>query len=207
MRYFRSRVVRAGIRLLLVVSGAAFGLAQDNWPRYTGAAMVALGVVFVLHVVSELEGTGAPGTADAADTTAPAVVAATPTGAAHGGVPERDEPTDGQDLELCDFCGRAESRTEARWGTDLPEGWLALEIDRRSAEVLYRTYCSEEHMRLDLAGPLPAPEPFRGEPWDEVPRTARHRLTDLAWALGLLLLSGFLLLGCGLALRFLIGLL
>jgi hypothetical protein len=84
---------------------------------------------------------------------------------------------------------------------------LALEIDRRGAEVLYRTYCSEDHMRLDLAGPLPAPDLFREEPWDGTPRTVGSRLADLALSVGLWLVSGFVLLGCVLAVRFLVGLL
>ncbi|MFJ9440361.1 hypothetical protein ACIRRH_00645 [Kitasatospora sp. NPDC101235] len=203
MHRFHSRAVRAGTFLFLVLSGAAFGLAKDCWPQYTGAAVAALGAAFVLYVVSELASTGGAGAAGAAEATAPAE-------AVGGGVPERDEPGDDQDLELCDVCGRTEPRTADRGGLELPEGWLALEIDRRSAEVLYRTYCSEEHMRLDLAGPLPAPEPFRGgpgDPWDGAPRTVGDRLADLAWTVGLWLLGGFLLLGSVLAVRFLIGLL
>lgn len=91
---------------------------------------------------------------------------------------------------------------------ELPEGWLAVEIDRRAAEVLCRTYCSEDHLRLDLAGPLPTPEPFQEEePWDGAPRTAGDRLAGLAWSVGLWLVGGFLLLGCVLAVRFLAGLL
>lgn len=132
---------------------------------------------------------------------------ATPAATAGGTASEPDEPTECQDLELCDFCGSWEARTAYGRGLDLPEGWVALEIDRRGAEVLYRTYCSEDHMHLDLAGPLPAPEPFRDEPSDRAPRTVGDRWADLALRVGMWLVGGFLLLGCVLAVRFLVGLL
>ncbi|MFE4514776.1 hypothetical protein ACFRMQ_11375 [Kitasatospora sp. NPDC056783] len=211
MRHFRSRAVRAGTFVLLLLSGAAFGFVEDSRPQYAAVAVITLGVVFVLFVLAELANTGDVGNAGTA-TAAPAAAvpaAAAPTGAATGGAPERDVPKDRAGLERCDVCGRTEPRTAAGGGgLELPEGWLDLEIDRRSAEVLYRTYCSEEHLRLGLADPLPAPVPYRGEsddPWD-APRTAGDRLVDLAWTVGLWSLCGFLLLGSVLAIRFLFGL-
>lgn len=203
MHRFHSRAVRAGIFLLLVLSGAAFGFVKDSRPQYTGVTVVVLAAAFLLFVVSELANAGGTGAAEA---TAPA-------GTAGGGAPERDEPEDGDDgddEERCDVCGRKEPRTADRGGLELPEGWLTLEIDRRAAELLLRTYCSEEHMRQDLAGPLPAPEPLRAgwsDPWDGAPRTVGDRIVDLALTVGLWLLGGFLLLGSVLAVRFLFGLL
>ncbi|MFE2409299.1 hypothetical protein ACFXDE_13260 [Kitasatospora sp. NPDC059408] len=45
------------------------------------------------------------------------------------------------------------------------------------------------------------------EPWDGAPLTLGDRLAGLAFGAGLWLLGGFLLLGCVLAVRFLVGLL
>ncbi|MFE4972825.1 hypothetical protein ACFRAR_12005 [Kitasatospora sp. NPDC056651] len=212
MHRFQSRAVRAGTLLFLALSGAAFGFVKDSRPQYAAVSVITLAVAFGLFVAAELANTRDTGTA-AAQVAAQAAAAAP---GADGGQPEPDGPEgddegdgeDGEDLERCEVCGRTESRTTAGGRLELPEGWLSLEIDRRCAELLTRTYCSEEHMRLGLAGPLPAPELLRdesGDPWD-VPRTAGDRLVDLAWMAGLLLVCGFLLLGCVLAVRFLFGL-
>ncbi|MFD8705100.1 hypothetical protein ACFV1W_21200 [Kitasatospora sp. NPDC059648] len=180
---------------------------KDNRPQYAGAAVGVLCVAFVLYVLSELRQSENVRTDTRATDGAKPTSAVTPAATADGAASEPDEPTECQDLESCDFCGRWEARTAYGRGLDLPESWVALEIDRRGAQALYRTYCSEDHMRLDLAGPLPAPEPFRDESWDRAPRTVDDRLAGLALRVGLGLVGGFLLLGCVLAVRFLVGLL
>ncbi|KJK56552.1 hypothetical protein [Saccharothrix sp. ST-888] len=212
MHRFRFRGLRAGALFLLLTCGAAFGFAKDSHSRYTGAAVVALGVAFVLYLVLELNGPedarSVSGGAAAEQPPHPVrPPAADPTGPALADTAD-EASADSPDLDICDLCGRVESRTGHDGYLDLPEGWLALEIDRRAAEVLYRTYCCEDHMRQGLARALPTPEPLEREPaWTQGPRTVRDRLAQLAWSAGMLLLTAFLLLGSGLALRFLIGLL
>ncbi|MFD7905460.1 hypothetical protein ACFV4G_24855 [Kitasatospora sp. NPDC059747] len=202
MHRFHFRGFRAWAWLLLLICGAAFAFVQDDRPQYTGAAVGALCAATVLFVVSELR---QPADAPATTGATPAV---TPDAAADGGMSGSKRPTGRQEPEVCAFCGIREPRTALGDRFELPEGWLALEIDRRAAEVLDRTYCSEEHMRLDLAGPLPAPVPAQEEePWDGAPLTLGDRLAGLAFGAGLWLLGGFLLLGCVLAVRFLVGLL
>jgi hypothetical protein len=207
MHRFQFRGFRTVTWLLLLICGGVFGFVKDNRPQYAGAAVGALCVAFVLYVLSELRQPENAGTDAGAAATAKPTPVVTPAATAGGTASDPDEPTECQDLEICDFCGSCEARTAFGRGLDLPEGWVALEIDRRGAQMLYRTYCSEDHMRLDLAGPLPAPEPFRDEPWDRAHRTVGDRLVGFALCGGLWLVGGFLLLGCVLAVRFLVGLL
>ncbi|MFG2848680.1 hypothetical protein ACGF12_36830 [Kitasatospora sp. NPDC048296] len=68
----------------------------------------------------------------------------------------------------CDLCGEP---------TD-DEASIEVDVIRNNAWTLYLLYCSEEHLREHLSGPLPAPEPE----YDPAPAPADP--TDEPWGIG-----------------------
>ncbi|GAA1924626.1 hypothetical protein GCM10009716_36090 [Streptomyces sodiiphilus] len=92
--------------------------------------------------------------------------------------PEPESVPDGAGapgLFTCDECGSGDPGTACG---ALSPGWIEAEIHRGPrVGVLYRTFCSEEHLRTGMAGPLPVPEPWPPAP----PPTLRDRMGAAAF--------------------------